>query len=223
VLVTIFMMWQVVPIFSTIFLEMGAELPLLTKIILGLSTFIQKYILLVFAAIIGFIFLFRYFSQTATGRNFLDTFKLKVPLFGKLLEKVALSRVTRTMSTLLSGGVPMLDSLKITSTTAGNVIIEDHILQARNRVSGGASLADSFRERGRFPFMMVQMMGVGEATGTLDSMLTKLADFYDEEVESSVGALLSILEPVLLIFVGGLIGTIVMSMYLPIFNLMQQF
>lgn len=223
VLVTIFMMWQVVPIFSTIFLEMGAQLPFLTKIILGISTFVQKYILLVFAAIIGFVFLFRYYSQTETGRNFLDTVKLKIPLFGKLLEKVALSRVTRTMSTLLSGGVPMLDSLKITSTTAGNVIIENHILQARNRVSGGASLADSFRERGRFPFMMVQMMGVGEATGTLDSMLTKLADFYDEEVESSVGALLSILEPVLLIFVGGLIGTIVMSMYLPIFNLMQQF
>lgn len=223
VLVTIFMMWQVVPIFSTIFLELGAELPLLTKIILGISTFIQKYILLVFAGIIGFIFLFRYFSQTAQGRSILDKFKLKIPLFGKLLEKVALSRVTRTMSTLLSGGVPMLDTLKITSTTAGNVIIEDYILQARNRVSGGASLADSFRERGRFPFMMIQMVGVGEATGTLDSMLTKLADFYDEEVESSVGALLSILEPIMLIFVGGLVGTIVMSMYLPVFNMMQQF
>ncbi len=223
VLVTIFMMWKVVPIFSNIFLELGANLPLLTAVILALSTFVQKYILLVFAAMVGFVFLFRYFSQTATGRNFLDTVKLKIPLFGKLLEKVALSRVTRTMSTLLAGGVPMLDTLKITSSTAGNVIIENHILAARNRVSGGASLADSFKERGRFPFMLVQMVGVGEATGTLDSMLTKLADFYDDDVESSVGSLLSILEPILLIFVGGLIGTIVISMYLPVFTLMQQF
>lgn len=223
VVVMIFMMWKVVPIFSNIFLELGANLPLLTAITLALSTFIQKYILLVFAAIVAFVFLFRYFSQTPTGRNLIDTVVLKLPLFGKLLEKVALSRVTRTMSTLLSGGVPMLDTLKITSSTAGNVIIENHILAARNRVSGGSSLADSLQERGRFPFMLVQMVGVGEATGTLDSMLTKLADFYDDDVESSVGSLLSILEPVLLIFVGGLIGTIVISMYLPVFNLMQQF
>jgi len=140
-----------------------------------------------------------------------------------LLEKVALSRITRTLSTRVSGGVPMLESLKITSSTAGNIIIEARILEARSRVAGGASLMDSLKERGRFPFMLTQMVGVGEATGNLDAMLSKLADFYDDEVEAAVGSLLFILEPILLIFVGGLVGTIVVSMYLPVFSLIQQF
>ncbi len=223
ILVMIFMMWKVVPIFSGIFLELGANLPFLTRITLAVSIFIQKYILIVVVAIIGFVFLSRYFVQTPTGRNAKDTALLRIPLFGKLLEKVALSRITRTLSTLLSGGVPMLESLKITSSTAGNVIIESRILEARGRVAGGASLMDALKERAHFPFMLTQMVGVGEATGNLDAMLTKLADFYDEEVEAAVGSLLSILEPILLIFVGGLIGTIVISMYLPVFNLMQQF
>ena len=146
-----------------------------------------------------------------------------MPLFGKLLEKVGLSRVTRTLSTLLSGGVPMLESMKITSSTSGNVIVEDYIMQARSMVAEGSSLRDSLKEKGRFPFMMIQMVGVGEATGTLDEMLTKLADFYDEEVEYSVANLLSILEPILLIFVGLIVGTLVVSMYLPIFDLMNKF
>ena len=147
---------------------------------------------------------------------------LKMPLFGKLLEKVGLSRVTRTLSTLLSGGVPMLESMKITSSTSGNVIVEDYIMQARSMVAEGTSLRDALREKGRFPFMMIQMVGVGEATGTLDEMLSKLADFYDEEVEATVANLLAILEPILLIVVGGMVGTIVVSMYLPIFSLIQQ-
>jgi len=223
VLVVIFMMWKVIPIFSNIFFELGASLPLLTKMVLGFSNFVQRYVLVVFIGIVGLIFLFRYFAQTPAGRTMIDTTLLRMPLFGKLLEKVALSRITRTLSTLLTGGVPMLESLKITSSTAGNVIIETRILEARSQVAGGASLMDSLRGKGNFPFMLVQMIGVGEATGNLDSMLTKLADFYDEEVESSVGTLLSVLEPILLIVVGGLIGTIVVSMYLPVFNLMQQF
>jgi type IV pilus assembly protein PilC len=147
---------------------------------------------------------------------------LKMPLFGSLIEKVGLSRVTRTLSTLLSGGVPMLESLKITSTTAGNVIIEDRIMRARSLVAEGTSLTDAFKEVGHFPFMLIQMIGVGEATGTLDEMLSKLADFYDEEVEATVSNLLAVMEPVLLIFVGGMVGTIVVSMYLPIFSLIQQ-
>jgi type IV pilus assembly protein PilC len=223
ILVTIFMMWKVVPIFSQIFLELGAALPFLTKIILVVSNFVQKYILIVFAGTVGFIFLFRYFKQTTTGRSLVDTALLKMPLFGKLLEKVSLSRITRTMSTLLSGGVPMMESLKITSSTAGNVIIEGRMLEARSRVAAGISLMDSLKEKANFPYMLVQMVGVGEATGNLDSMLTKLADFYDDEVEASVGTLLSILEPVLLMVVGGMIGTIVISMYLPVFSLIQQF
>ena len=223
VVVTIFMLWKVVPVFSNIFLELGANLPLLTSIIVVASEFIQKYIAVIFFGMIGFLILFKYLKRTDPGRKVIDQVLLKIPLVGKLLEKVGLSRVTRTLSTLLSGGVPMLESLKITSSTAGNVIIEKNIMDARKAVAEGTSLTDALRETGQFPFMLTQMAGVGEATGSLDDMLTKLADFYDEEVESTVAALLSILEPVMLIGVGGLIGSIVISMYLPIFQLMQEF
>jgi type IV pilus assembly protein PilC len=223
IIVCIFMLWKVIPVFASIFLELGAELPLLTSIVLSLSVFIQKYILFIAIGAVAAVFGIRYWRRTDSGRRILDKFMLRMPLFGKLLEKVGLSRVTRTLSTLLSGGVPMLESLKITSSTSGNVIIEDFIMQARSMVAEGTSLRDALREKGRFPFMMIQMVGVGEATGTLDEMLTKLADFYDEEVEYSVANLLAILEPLLLIFVGLIVGSIVISMYLPIFDLMSKF
>jgi len=223
IIVCIFMLWKVIPVFASIFLELGAELPFLTSIVLSLSVFIQKYILFIAIGIFALIFGFRYWRKTESGRKIVDKFLLRMPLFGKLLEKVGLSRVTRTLSTLLSGGVPMLESLKITSSTSGNVIIESFIMQARSMVAEGTSLKDALKEKGRFPFMMIQMVGVGEATGTLDEMLTKLADFYDEEVEYSVANLLSILEPILLIFVGLIVGSIVISMYLPIFDLMNKF
>jgi type IV pilus assembly protein PilC len=223
IVVVIFMLWKVIPVFASIFLELGAQLPFLTAIVIGLSNFVQKYILFLALGLVGAVFAFRYWRKTESGRPIVDRFLLKMPLFGKLLEKVGLSRVTRTMSTLLSGGVPMLESLKITSSTAGNVIIEDYIMQARTMVAEGTSLRDALKEKGRFPFMMIQMVGVGEATGTLDEMLTKLADFYDEEVETSVASLLAILEPILLILVGLIVGAIVVSMYLPIFDLMNKF
>ncbi|MGD8539105.1 MAG: type II secretion system F family protein [Candidatus Aminicenantes bacterium] len=222
ILVVIFMLWKVIPVFANIFTELGATLPSLTAFIIAMSNFVQSYILFIFLGIIALIFAFRYARRTDGGRKVIDRMFLKMPLFGSLIEKVGLSRVTRTLATLLSGGVPMLESLKITSTTAGNVIIEDEIMRARSMVAEGTSLTDSFKEVGHFPFMLIQMIGVGEATGTLDEMLTKLADFYDEEVEATVANLLSILEPILLIFVGGLVGTIVVSMYLPIFSLIQQ-
>jgi len=222
VIVVIFMLWKVIPVFANIFIELGATLPALTAFIITLSNFVEKYILLVFAGVVALVFAFRYTRRTESGRKVIDRMLLKMPLFGGLLEKVGLSRVTRTMATLLSGGVPMLESLKITSTTAGNVIIEDQIMRARSLVAEGTSLTDAFKEAGNFPFMLIQMIGVGEATGTLDEMLSKLADFYDEEVEAAVAALLSVMEPVLLIFVGGLVGMIVVSMYLPIFSLIQQ-
>jgi type IV pilus assembly protein PilC len=223
IIVCVFMLWKVIPVFASIFLELGAELPFLTSIVLALSVFIQKYILFIALGAVALIFGIRYWRKTESGRKIIDKFLLRMPLFGKLLEKVGLSRVTRTLSTLLSGGVPMLESLKITSSTSGNVIIEDFIMQARSMVAEGTSLRDALREKGRFPFMMIQMVGVGEATGTLDEMLTKLADFYDEEVEYSVANLLSILEPILLIVVGLIVGSIVISMYLPIFDLMSKF
>ncbi|MCK4338018.1 MAG: type II secretion system F family protein, partial [Candidatus Aminicenantes bacterium] len=220
-LVMIFMMWKIVPVFSTIFIELGAQLPFLTQILVDSSNFVQSYILFIFLGVIAFIFLFRYVKTTESGRKIIDPLTLKIPLFGGLLEKVGLSRITRTMSTLLSGGVPMLESLKITSTTAANIVIEKNIMNARIMVAEGTSLTDAFKKAGRFPFMMIQMLGVGEATGTLDAMLSKLAIFYDDEVESTVASLLSILEPILLIFVGLMVGIMVVSMYLPIFELMN--
>jgi type IV pilus assembly protein PilC len=146
-----------------------------------------------------------------------------MPLFGSLLYKVAMTRVTRTLATLVSGGVPMLEALKITSTTAGNVVIEKEIMDARKLVSEGKTMAESFKQAGRFPTMMIQMINVGEATGTLDEMLSKLANFYDEEVDTTVSALMSILEPVMMILIGGLVGGLVISMYLPIFSLAKAF
>ena len=222
VLVIIFMMWKVVPIFASIFLEMNAELPGLTAVIMVISGFVQKNIVFLFLGILALIFLIKYSRQTTPGKKVFDKMLLNLPLFGGLLLKVGLSRITRTLSTLIAGGVPMLECLKITSSTSGNVILEDQVIQARSMVSEGSSLTAAFKEVGQFPFMFVQLMGVGEATGTLDEMLAKLADFYDDEVEASVAAMLSILEPMLLVFVGGMVGLIVVSMYLPIFSLMQQ-
>lgn len=221
--VAIFLLWKVIPIFANIFNDLGAELPGLTAFVVALSNFVQKYIVFVIIGIVALIFLFRYYRSTIPGRWSTDRLALKLPLFGKLLYKVAMTRVTRTLSTLISGGVPMLEALKITSTTAGNVVIEKQIIETRKLVSEGKTLSESFKQSGQFPLMMLQMINVGEATGTLDEMLNKLASFYDEEVDNSVAALLSVLEPILLIFVGGMVGGLVISMYLPIFGLMKAF
>lgn len=223
VVVAIFLLWKVIPVFANIFRDLGAELPWLTATVVSLSDFVQKNIFFVFAGIFAFILAFRYYRSTPPGRWSTDRLILKMPLFGKLLYKVAMTRVTRTLATLISGGVPMLEALKITSTTAGNVIIEKEIVDARRLVSEGKTMAESFKQSGKFPTMMLQMINVGEATGTLDEMLNKLAAFYDEEVDTSVAALLSILEPILLIFVGAMVGGLVVSMYLPIFSLMKAF
>jgi len=206
ILVAVFLLWKVIPVFASIFIELGAELPMLTALVIKLSHFVENNIIFVFLGLVALIFLFRYYRNTKEGRWATDRLLLKIPIVGPLLDKVAMTRVTRTLSTLISGGVPMLEALKITSTTAGNVLIEKQIMDVRQLVSEGKTLNQAFKEAGRFPLMMIQMVNVGEATGTLDEMLTKLANFYDEEVENAVTALLSILEPVLLIFVGGIVG-----------------
>lgn len=223
ILVAIFLLWKVIPVFATIFTELGAQLPMLTAVVIGLSRFVSKYILFIFLGLIGLVVGFRYFRKTPQGRWIVDRWILRIPLFGELMRKVSISRITRTLSTLVSGGVPMLESLRITSSTAGNMILESGLMDARRMVAEGKSLTEAFTETGQFPFMLTQMVSVGEATGTLDEMMTKLADFYDEEVDASVSALLSIMEPVLLIGVGCIVGSLVISMYLPIFSLMQQF
>jgi type IV pilus assembly protein PilC len=222
IVVAIFLLWKVIPIFTNIFKDLNATLPLLTVIIVKLSEFIQNYILFVFLGMIALVFLFRAYRKTGPGRLAVDKFLLRMPLFGNLLRKVAISRVTRTLSTLLSGGVSMLESLRITSSTSGNVVIEGSVQDVRRMVSEGRSLTQAFKATGRFPFMMTQMVNVGEATGTLDQMLSKMADFYDDEVSASVAALLSVLEPVLMVGVGGIVGGLIVAMYLPIFSLMGQ-
>jgi type IV pilus assembly protein PilC len=222
VIVAIFLLWKVIPIFAGIFKDLNATLPMITVVIVKMSEFLQSYIGLVVLGIIALIFLFRAYRKTSLGRMSVDRLLLRVPLFGPLLSKVAISRVTRTLSTLLGGGVSMLESLKITASTSGNVIIEKSVLDARKMVSEGRSLTQSFKATGRFPFMMSQMVNVGEATGTLDQMLSKLADFYDDEVSAAVGSLLSVMEPLLMVGVGGIVGGLIIAMYAPIFSLMSQ-
>ncbi|MGB9907047.1 MAG: type II secretion system F family protein [Candidatus Saccharicenans sp.] len=225
ILVAIFMLWKVIPVFGSIYQELGAQLPSLTAFVLALSRFVQKYIIFIFLGLVGLVVSFRYWRKTPPGREAVDRGMLKFPVMGNLMRKIALSRFTRTLSTLISGGVPMLESLKIASTTTGNVIIERQVLRARQMVSEGKSLNDALKEagQGQFPPMMIQMVNVGESTGTLDEMLGKLANFFDDEVDDAVTSLLAALEPIVLIFVGGIVGGLVISMYLPLFNLIQQF
>ena len=222
VLVAVFLLWKVIPIFANIFKDLNATLPLLTVVIVKMSEFVGNYILFIVLGFIALLFAFRAYRKTPFGHMSVDRFVLRMPIFGSLLTKVAISRVTRTLSTLLGGGVAMLESLKITSATSGNKVIEKSVQDVRKMVSEGRSLTQSFKATGRFPFMMTQMVNVGEATGTLDQMLSKMADFYDDEVSASVGSLLAILEPVLMVGVGGIVGGLIIAMYLPIFSLMGQ-
>jgi type IV pilus assembly protein PilC len=225
VIVAIFMLWKVIPVFGGIYQELGAQLPGLTALVLALSRFVSRFIVFIIAALVALVVLFRQWKKTSAGREVVDRSMLKFPIMGNLLRKIALSRLTKTLSTLISGGVPMLESLRIASTTTGNVIIERQIIQSRQLVSEGRTLNDALKEagRGQFPPMMVQMVNVGESTGTLDEMLSKLASFFDDEVDDAVTSLLSALEPLVLIFVGGIVGGLVISMYLPLFNLIQKF
>jgi len=225
IIVAIFMLWKIIPVFGGIYQELGAQLPGLTAAVLGLSNFVSDYIVFIVVGLIAIIVLYRQWSKTPAGREIVDRTKLKLPIMGNLMQKISLSRFTRTLSTLIGGGVPMLESLKIASTTTDNVIIERQVLNARQMVSEGKNLHESLKKasQDQFPAMMIQMVNVGESTGTLDEMLGKLANFFDDEVDNAVSSLLSALEPIVLIFVGGIVGTLVISMYLPLFNLIQQF
>ena len=225
IIVAIFMLWKIIPVFGGIYQELGAQLPGLTAAVLGLSNFVSDYIVFIVVGLIAIIVLYRQWHKTPAGREIVDRTKLKLPIMGNLMQKISLSRFTRTLSTLIGGGVPMLESLKIASTTTDNVIIERQVLNARQMVSEGKNLHESLKKasQDQFPAMMIQMVNVGESTGTLDEMLGKLANFFDDEVDNAVSSLLSALEPIVLIFVGGIVGTLVISMYLPLFNLIQQF
>ena len=218
-LVVIFMLTFVIPTFAQMFKNLGADLPLPTTIVLWLSDFVRSYILLIIAAVAGGVYGLRKYYQTETGRSTIDALLLKVPVFGTLIRKVAVARFTRTLGTLVSSGVPILEGLRITAKTAGNRVVERAVMQCRTAVTAGKTLAEPLKGSGVFPPMVIQMISVGEQTGALDAMLGKIADFYDDEVDTAVSALTALLEPLMIVILGVIIGGLVVAMYLPIFRL----
>ncbi|MCB2166862.1 MAG: type II secretion system F family protein [Deltaproteobacteria bacterium] len=209
----------VIPVFQEMFADFGSELPVPTQIVVAMSEFAKANALYVFIALILFGFAFRHFYRTEKGRVFVDRTVLRLPVFGDLLRKVAVAKFTRTLGTMLSSGVAILEALDIVGKTAGNKTIEAALYKTRSGISEGRTMADPLAESGVFPSMVCQMISVGEATGALDAMLGKIADFYDEEVDQAVENLTALIEPFMLVFLGVTIGGLVVAMYLPIFKM----
>jgi type IV pilus assembly protein PilC len=220
--VVILLLWKVVPIFATLFAGFNATLPLPTRFVIALSHFVAGYIWLVGLATVGGVVALQRYYVTKGGRRVLDGLLLKLPVLGNLLRKIAVARFSRTLSTLITSGVPMLESLDITARTAGNAVIEDAINLVRREVEAGHDVADPMRRSGVFPHLTVQMVAVGEQTGALDSMLQKVADFYEDEVDVAVADLLAAMEPCIIVFLGTVVGGVVISMYLPLFSLISK-
>jgi type IV pilus assembly protein PilC len=210
---------KVVPVFQSIFAGMGRELPFVTQTLINLSSFVTDNSLYILGAIVIMIVALMRFYRTENGRYLFDHMILKPPVIGPLMRKVAIAKFTRTLSTLISSGVPILDALEIVSRTSGNKIIEKALMETRKNISEGKTIAEPLAATTVFPPMVVQMIAVGEATGSLDSMLTKIAEFYDDEVEVAVAAMTSMLEPMLMVFLGGVVGGMIVAMYLPIFQI----
>ena len=218
ILVVTFLMIFVIPIFAAFFTKAGVPLPLPTRIVVGMSNAIANYWYLILAAIVGIILGFRAWYRTESGRLAVDSALLRAPIFGPLMRKIAVARFTRTLSALLGGGVPIIDALRITAKTAGNRVVENAVMVARERVMAGQTLGERLRDSKVFPPMVVQMVVVGEQTGALDNMLGKVADYYEDEVDVAVAGLTSLLEPILIVFLGVVVGGIVIAIYLPIFQ-----
>jgi type IV pilus assembly protein PilC len=215
-------LWKVVPAFTELFNSMEVELPLPTRIVIGASKFVGSFGLFI---IVGFFLLaaaFRSYYRTPKGRYTVDALLLKSPVFGPLLRKIAVARFTRTMATLIASGVPILDCLDITAHTSGNAVIEEAILSVKKAIEEGRTIVDPLKASGVFPNMVVSMIGVGEQAGALETMLTKIADFYEEEVDAAVGDLMTAMEPAMIVVLGVVVGGIVISMYLPIFTLVGK-
>jgi type IV pilus assembly protein PilC len=220
--VIMLLLWKVVPIFATLFAGLGVDLPLPTRIVISLShgvaAFAVPFLLLV--ALLGYGL--KFFYGTPQGRLIIDRLILMLPLVGDLMRKIAVAMFTRTLGTLITSGVPMLEAMDITARTAGNAVVERAVLEVRRAVETGRTIVDPLRETGVFPNMVVQMIGVGEQTGALDAMLQKVADFYEEEVDVAVGDLLTAMEPMMILFLGLVVGGVVISMYLPLFSLIGK-
>jgi type IV pilus assembly protein PilC len=217
------LLWKVVPIFVTLFNGLDAELPLPTRIVIGMSNFVGSiYGLLIVVFVVGGIFALKFWYGTPQGRYALDGLILKVPVIGMVMRKIAVARFTRTLGTLISSGVPILEGLDITARTSGNAVVERAISQTRKAVEAGRSLVEPLKETDVFPGMVTQMIGVGEQTGAMDAMLQKIADFYEDEVDAAVKDLLTAIEPIMIVFLGVVVGGVVISMYLPLFSLIGK-
>jgi type IV pilus assembly protein PilC len=210
---------KVIPVFKQMFEGMGGQLPGLTQALITASEFTQSYFLFLVAIVVIIYFAFVRFYKTEKGRWIVDSLILKSPVFGDLLKKVAVAKFSRTLSTMMSSGVPILEGLTIVSKTSGNVVVENALLKTRQSITEGRSIAEPLAETGIFPPMVIQMISVGEATGALDSMLSKIANFYDDEIDVAVDAMTALLEPVMMVFLGGIVGGMIIAMYLPIFKL----
>ncbi|MCH7598333.1 MAG: type II secretion system F family protein [Myxococcales bacterium] len=218
--VIVLLLVKVIPVFEKMFSDFGGELPAPTAMVIAFSDFLQAYIMYFMAALFVFVSLFKQaYRRSPAFKYQVHRFNLMLPIFGSIIKKVAVARFTRTLGTMISSGVPILDALDITARTAGNMLIEEELQTCRASITEGKTLAEPLSESTIFPSMMVQMMAVGEETGSMEIMLTKIADFYDDEVDVAVGALTSMLEPVMMVFMGGSIGTILIAMYLPIFKI----
>lgn len=222
VLVVIIILWKVIPVFASLFEGVGAKLPGPTRFVISLSRFLGRWFIPIVILLIAAFISLRVWYKTNTGKHAVDGFLIKFPVIGGLLRKIAVARFCRTLGTLITSGVPILEGLDITANTAGNVIISDAIMKTRKAVEEGKTLAEPLKETKVFPNMVTQMISVGEATGAMDAMLSKIADFYEEEVDTAVEGLMSLLEPVMIVFLGVSIGGIVIAMYLPLFTLIQQ-
>ncbi|ABW68652.1 type II secretion system F family protein [Desulfosudis oleivorans] len=219
VLVVIVILVFVIPVFQEMFADFGKELPAPTQFVIFLSDTVKSQIHFIIIAFVLLVLAYRQFYKTEKGRLFMDGLFLKFPIVGILLRKVAVARFTRTMGTMLASGVSILDALDIVARTAGNKVVENAVFKVRSGISEGRTMADPLLESGVFPSMVCQMISVGESTGALDAMLEKIADFYEEEVDAAVESLTSAIEPLMMVFMGGLIGGLVVSMYLPVFQL----
>jgi type IV pilus assembly protein PilC len=217
------LLWKVVPIFATLFAGLGVDLPLPTRIVIAASHFVGSIFgFLIFVALVGAVFAIKVWYGTPQGKLAIDATLLKLPILGLLLRKIAVARFTRTLGTLISSGVPILEGLDITARTSGNAVVERALLKVRKSLEEGKSLTEPLRESAVFPGMVTQMISVGEQTGAMDAMLQKIADFYEDEVDAAVKDLLTALEPIMIVFLGVVVGGVVISMYLPLFSLIGQ-
>jgi type IV pilus assembly protein PilC len=217
------LLWKVVPIFATLFAGLGVDLPLPTKVVIALSNFIGSIFgLLILVGMVGSVFAIKAWYGTSQGRLILDTIILKLPVLGILMRKIAVARFTRTLGTLIASGVPILEGLDITAKTAGNAVVEQALQKVRKSLEEGKTLTEPLKDSEVFPGMVTQMISVGEQTGAMDAMLQKIADFYEEEVDSAVKDLLTALEPIMIVFLGVVVGGVVISMYMPLFSLIGK-